>query len=772
MVRPRHRPVAHVKEDSNDGISDASFCLSGSDNDGCETDLTEPSDQPVPPSKTSQRRRCPVNLASSTPLDSGTETTSSSGIICQPNYDDPSDDTDENLSDVPSDFGGSVGTKALRHRIENRWRRFCAIKAKPTANPKWNCAEEALRQASAQDIYRFFNWILGKLKRGKDGRRLPGVKVRDTLNTDWKFLLGYYKKVAERPMSEAMSKKIRNGMRYLTKKYGLRTQPRENVPVYIENMVPFNETILKTQEKRFHLGLERLLLGFYNMLGLFTVNRKNAVLSIQYRDLKLSVQRNPHGGPPVPTVDFTPTCIKEKFGMKKLLPAGDQFGLGDNLDNSNTFMLPEIIYGISLVFSPHVFLFGFLFHAEAFENPTLRTMDDVRRLLPQAGCQELELPLKREMDNWHLFPKVVIEKGEARVLRDTPMTLGSNLKTMSEIHGWLNPFYTHQFRYGGGKLLDESGAGFVSGAQMNVIMNHASMNTFIKHYRIRRHANLQEVMCGLDPDREWERALTGQDRLRDVRRPRYLTDAERRSVEQDPELRAAISVHREMRDLFAGTGDPALQLTASHLDQEITNIRQRLLYRLRNEVRRDFSRKQAVVDIERQLPGTAVYTEPAQRPSRKEPCAPPAQMHLLECLMSLPKSESLDDEWQRRNKAVEAVRQYCDFREGGPLRGRLSQKAPSDNACSPDVGTKAEQGTASAAPPWEQKYQELEEHIRSALKPEACFQCRKKYSRYADVLRHFRSAHLKDRQCNFCCILLPDQMALQLHAFTVHRLET
>ncbi|KAI1955639.1 hypothetical protein LOZ58_006700, partial [Ophidiomyces ophidiicola] len=123
MVRPRHRPVAHVKEDSNDGISDASFCLSGSDNDGCETDLTEPSDQPVPPSKTSQRRRCPVNLASSTPLDSGTETTSSSGIICQPNYDDPSNDTDENLSDVPSDFGGSVGTKALRHRIENRWRR-------------------------------------------------------------------------------------------------------------------------------------------------------------------------------------------------------------------------------------------------------------------------------------------------------------------------------------------------------------------------------------------------------------------------------------------------------------------------------------------------------------------------------------------------------------------------------------------------------------------------------------------------------------------------
>ncbi|OJD20581.1 hypothetical protein ACJ73_08084 [Blastomyces percursus] len=730
MARPkRTRSVVRCyrEVDSDDEMSDVSFRLSRSDDDGYQTDLTEPSVRSAHSSKTSRRgqpRLRGSTCVSST--DSDREGIGGSDPFHWPDNGDL-DDTDENLSDVPSDFGGSDATKALRHRVVDRWKLYCARKARRTTNPKWNCPKEALRQASANDVHLFFNWVLGKLKRGKKGRRLPGIKVEDSLNTDWKYFSGYYKKETGGVMSEKMRNKILNGKRYLAEKYGLRKQPRDNAPVYIEDMVPYNETILQTQEKRFHLGLQRLLLCFYNMLGLFTVNRKTAILQIQYKDLKLSVQRNPHGGPPVPTVDFTPTCIKNKFGMKKL----------------NTFILPEIIYGISLVFSPHVFLFGFLFHAEAFENPTLQTMDDVRRLLPAAGCQELELPLKQEMDEWYLFPKVVVVGGQVRILRDTPMTLGSNPKITSEIHGWLNPFYTHQFRHGGGKLLDESG--FVSGPQMNVIMNHASINTFIKHYRIRRHANLQEVMCGLDPDREWERALTGQNRLRDQRRPRHLTAAEKDSVEQMPELQALIRTHQEMRELLARTGDPALQLVVSNLGRDITNTRQRLRYKLRNEVRQGFSRKQAVVDIERQLSGTAIHTEPAQQPSDRVCDIPPEQMYLLECLMSVPASDLLDDEWQRRNKAVEAVRQYCDFLEGGPLRGRLPQEAPDGETkivreCPPSALTRNDQSRAPV------------EHIRDAPKPEACFQCRKQYTRYADVLRHFRSAHLNDRQCNFSLI--------------------
>ncbi|EER44432.1 C2H2 finger domain-containing protein [Histoplasma capsulatum H143] len=363
-------------------------------------------------------------------------------------YEDPLDDTDEDLSDVPSDYGGSKQTKKLKLRARDRWQRYCAAKAsEPAADPQWFDAEEALQGASAKDLHRFWNWVLGKLERGKGGRKLKGTKKTSSLKSDWKYFQGYYRKVTGNGISEKMSEDVRRGMRSLADKHGLDNQPRENIPVYIEDMVPFNQTILRTREKRFHLGLQRLLLCFYNMLGLFTVNRESAILNLRYKDLLLSVQRDPHGGPPVPTVDFRPEFIKRNLGMGKL-------------GHSNTFVLPEIIFDVSLVFSPHVFLFGFLFHAEAFENSSLRSMEDVRKLVPADGCQELPLPLKQEMDNWYIFCKVDVQDGQVRILRDTPMsagTLDSQLKSMSEIHGFHNTFFSHQFRYGGGKLLDESG---------------------------------------------------------------------------------------------------------------------------------------------------------------------------------------------------------------------------------------------------------------------------------------------------------------------------
>ncbi|KAM0106020.1 hypothetical protein ACP6JB_008322 [Aspergillus fumigatus] len=285
-------------------------------------------------------------------------------------YKDPADDTDEDLSDVPEDYGQSDNTKKLRFRLVDRWGRttwnphltpdsFCRTKAaEPFADLKWSDAEEALRQASPKDMHRFLNWCF-KLERGKDGRRLKGYNKASALKEDWKYFRGYYTKVTKNPMSKEMGAAVRKGIRRLIDKYGLDTQVRDNTPVYIEDMVPFNETILQTREKRFHLGFQRILLCFYVMMGLFTVSRKGAMLHLQYKHLVVTLQKNPHGGPPVPMVDFRAEFIKGFLGMKEL----------------NTFSLPEIIYGVSLVFSPRVFLFAMLFHANAFEAPSLTSME-------------------------------------------------------------------------------------------------------------------------------------------------------------------------------------------------------------------------------------------------------------------------------------------------------------------------------------------------------------------------------------------------------------
>ncbi|KAL2014884.1 hypothetical protein VTN00DRAFT_2409 [Thermoascus crustaceus] len=72
------------------------------------------------------------------------------------------------------------------------------------------------------------------------------------------------------------------------------------------------------------------------------VSRKKAILSLQYKHLQVTLQRDLHGGPPIPMAEIRPEFVKSVLGMKKL----------------NTFPLPEIVYGVLLLFSPHIFLFG------------------------------------------------------------------------------------------------------------------------------------------------------------------------------------------------------------------------------------------------------------------------------------------------------------------------------------------------------------------------------------------------------------------------------
>lgn len=47
---------------------------------------------------------------------------------------------------------------------------------------------------------------------------------------------------------------------------------REKTPVYVQDLTEFNETTLRTQEKRFHVGFERIQICLFTMLGIYTVN--------------------------------------------------------------------------------------------------------------------------------------------------------------------------------------------------------------------------------------------------------------------------------------------------------------------------------------------------------------------------------------------------------------------------------------------------------------------------------------------------------------------
>ncbi|KAH1437445.1 hypothetical protein KXX68_007648, partial [Aspergillus fumigatus] len=334
--------------------------------DVTEPDVTEPDDRPSPRKRLRSDQKDPALEPSlSNEADEF--------------YDDPLDDTGIDLCEIDEDFDKAEGTIERRERIETRWKRYCNSKKKTEPNvQKWGDPEEALRQASNNDLYRFLGWSL-KLKRGKNGRRNKGIHKSSSLNTDWKNLRGYYQKLTKSKIDDIDGSEVRRGIKYLVVEHGLDTQPKKKTPVYIEDIGPLNETILSTQLKKFYLGLQRIQVCLFNSLALFTVHRRSALLSLQFKDLQISLQKDPRGGPPIPLVELTADGCKKFLGQTKL----------------TTFALPEVVYGPSLVICPHTFLFGLLFHAKAFRN-NLTSKAQLRKLFVSKGCQQLLVPLDRE----------------------------------------------------------------------------------------------------------------------------------------------------------------------------------------------------------------------------------------------------------------------------------------------------------------------------------------------------------------------------------------
>ncbi|KAJ5981933.1 hypothetical protein N7451_012033 [Penicillium sp. IBT 35674x] len=638
-----------------------------------ETDLTELEDAP----SSRKRHRSDENLCLEP------EVSFDSGDV----YEDPLDEGGVDLSEIPVDFDKAPGTIERRERIEDRLERYCASKVRNRPNErKWRDAEEALRQASNNDMYRFLRWCL-LLARGKDGRHVKGINKASTFGTDWKNLRCYYQRLTKITINDEDGSEIRRGMKYLVKDFGLDTQPGKKTPVYIEDIGPFNETILSTQEKRLHLGFQRIQVCLFNSLGIFTVHRKSALLSLQFKDLQISLQKDPRGGPPIPLIELTPEGTKKFLGLTKLI----------------TFALPEIVYGPSLVICPHTLLFGILFHARAFRNQGLTSKAQLRTLFISKGCEQLLVPLDPQKSDWYVFCKTELVQGVPTIQRTTQMSksvLSALLVTFGEIRGWKGAFHAHQFRYGSGKAINES-----------------APRTFLNHYHpLQLDTDMIGVICGLDPEVELMRAVTRQSRWRDTRRPRYLTDQQRAQVEDHPELEEARRNLIKIRTQYDETQQPGLLPRLQQRVKEVRNTRKRLHRSLRHEIRERFDEEQAFLDIETQLSGTGAR-EDSEDKSSSEDTMHPLQLHLVQSLFSYPVTNSLEDEWHRRDRGTAAVVQYCDVLEGGPLRGRPKQKALNFAPQAEPIAHPKDQQTQSDNDPWNiLKTLNSQRHVSNALR--------------------------------------------------------
>lgn len=331
--------------------------------------------------------------------------------------------------------------------------------------------------------------------------------------------------------------------------------------------------------------------------------------------------------------------------------------------------------------------------------------------------------------------------------------------------------------------------GVVSEAQQNLIMKHSNIRTFLDHY-LPRHidTDMQNIMNGRESNTGLMRAITRMSRWIDKRRPRRLSAQQRASLRQHPEYLAA--VQRRDDAVEAYRCDPTSEEWArqQRREREVNSTFHRLGRALRKQVRSEFDRKQAVLDIERQLSGAAINDQEATEVLRTQDQMPAAQIHLIEKLFTWPTSNSLEDEWQRRNVATEAVTQYCSVWEGGPLPGRPKRAASSDESDDDRNVTCKRVARGDNKPhafPSERDIalQAADKQIQEEGKPRRCFQCfgnrqlpdhrrMQTWSEYKSVVRHFRTRHLNDRRCNYCEEQLLHEMHLRRHAAAVHRLTT
>jgi len=162
---------------------------------------------------------------------------------------------------------------------------------------------------------------------------------------------------------------------------------------------------------------------------------------------------------------------------------------------------------------------------------------------------------------------------------------------------------------------------------------------------------------------------------------------------------------------------------------------------------------------------------------------PPKQKRLVETVMTLP-GTTLEEEFRRRNAAINAVAAYCNFQEGGAAarpRGRLS----AGNASLSPTSSKETSPESRAAEAEKQALSTAMLVVFTEKRPTICFLClgdaslafEKRVYSFAspgDLTKHFKRKHLSNIKegdriaCKVCRMSLQHKPHLQNHAESIH----
>lgn len=88
--------------------------------------------------------------------------------------------------------------------------------------------------------------------------------------------------------------------------------------MYIEDQRKVLQTNVETTEKKYVIGYYRMLAQLYLQLGGFTANRPKAILGLCYRHVRITLLRDPEGGPNLIMPELTFEFTKKYLGIKDM----------------------------------------------------------------------------------------------------------------------------------------------------------------------------------------------------------------------------------------------------------------------------------------------------------------------------------------------------------------------------------------------------------------------------------------------------------------------
>lgn len=363
------------------------------------------------------------------------------------------------------------------------------------------------------------------------------------------------------------------------------------------------------------------------------------------------------------------------------------------------------------------------------------------------------------------------------------------------------------------------------------MLQHASIDTFVRHYSVGIHVDAQAIVRGLPAEKQLMRFASSMSRSIDPRRPYRLEDSSCindiplvRTLEEKKQMRMRIRdvkkrTYENAQAAFQrdfGDDPPQRSLVCRHFRiiykrwktqkkrvekicqkyDRAEDLFQHSVRQLRNEKRRQkhrlirenlerYKNEQPVIDSERQLAGKIVDEE-VMSAKQRTGFMTPQHMTLIDSVLTMP-GTTVEKEYQRRIAAINAVIAVCDAEEGAPSRPRAPQKRPADAVEIPAAPLPKIQKLAHSC--------EVQDEFSVAIasvcvkspedRPTICFICLgnsrlpqnerlRIFKNAGSLSRHFVNMHIKPfpndmrYECSICEEKLMSKTGLLNHARRVH----